>query len=226
MNTNNPRTNQRHKTVGNIVLSAAFGVALALFGCQSPPPAHPAIDDSAVNDASKDFIMWYTNYDDKINVSIYNISKESVFIYIPIRGLPFDLDYVTTNGTLKRISSSEIFSHGSRYILYHLYCINYDPERKTVLCCSNLPLTFTKPADLEKVLKLECEIKFIKNSDFKKIKNKNDLEKIIYSRYTTLSVVSPDAHKFYYDEPDENGDFSENLMFDEKTNLLGILQNY
>ena len=206
---------------------AALCACVLLAGCASkPPPSTTALQPPEI-DASKNFLFRHYVGADNIRVSIYNISGEGVFVKIPLHGLSFDMEYVTTNGVRQNLYGSITFTHGGRYLLHFLQPVRPpDDTYKGVPCCTDLALKIAKPDDLESIIWIGCNINFIKGSEMRDIQNEYDFSKKLYANRATLRNENPNVNfndEEYDDDeiPPPPPDF---ISFERKKNPVGHLE--
>ena len=146
---------------------------------------------------SQDLILKYgiLEEDREIKVLIYNISDENLYIEVPVPGLGFDLEYLSTNNTAIWLQG---MSKG--ILVYPLNAFHVlEPAPKDIIDMGfvidpyfTLPLTIRFiPDDLLKIRRIECRIRYIKISDFIKIKNKENFHDILHHNTINLRVVAP-----------------------------------
>ena len=170
-------------------------ILLTSFGCHNmrKHEQNDELQTVSSQDLSMKFIIDKTN--NQIDVAIYNVSNEKLFIELSKPGLGFDLEYLTTNNTvvyLKGISyGTLVFPLIAYYTLEPApnYVLNTDSFIVSPYHTLSLAIPFV-PDDLQKVRRIECLVRYIKMSDFQKIKNEEDLYSVMSQNRLKLRCIT------------------------------------
>ena len=170
-------------------------IYLCAVGCQT---THQIETNEIVQKNRSDDLALSSLYGDIqggiITALISNISREDLFVEIPLEGLGFDLEYSTSDGNAMWLNG---LSYGGYLLpvrtLHLLKPANLD--KKGVVIGYNpihtLFLTITVPEDAVTIRRLECYVNYIKVSDFNKITGTKDLDDIFYKNGIYLRIIEP-----------------------------------
>jgi len=190
-------------------------VFCCLIGCKNvmtfPLPEKRNNDDELIkvdfsrNILSKELSLSSYTSEMQIMTSIWNCSNESLLVELPANGLPFDLEYVSTNGAVKRISGGRIGNPSPPLSLYVLHPMVAGSNGNMVSLgpSSHVRLYIPKPNDFDKMRRIECFVEFVRYSELRDVREENDLARKLYSNTSTLRHVEPELIPGI-DYPDEN----------------------